>query len=178
MAEADLTQVNAAVDPAVADLVDALGERQGWTRRQTVATAITTLATVMDLHDEVAERYGWSNDQTVARAVTSLRVLMNLHDEVAAAVEFEIAELYLRIAAEAPAHLVTLKPDTALGWRNEKRDQPMAQVDGWFIYVDPDTDELMAEDESGRRGLFRNGEIVAGAEKPSPDEADLEPVTP
>lgn len=82
MPEADLIQVNAAVDPDVAELVDKLGEKNGWTRRQTVATAIKTLATVMDLHEQFAAN----------------------HDD-------DIGAIYLELARQAPVGFVEAPKD-------------------------------------------------------------------
>jgi hypothetical protein len=103
MAEADLVQVNAAVDPSIAELVNALSRKYGWSRRTTIATAIRTLAHVMSQHEYTA---GHAPDK-------------------------DIGDLFLRLAREAPAGLVDLKDSVKLARLDTGR--PAVLADGWTI---------------------------------------------
>ena len=121
--------------------------------------------------------YRWSKRETVAQAIKSLRALMDLHEEVADRVEEPAwAEFYRRLAREAPVKLVEPKGSTQLGWASDQPDakDAAATLDGWFIYSDPETGDLMAVDQRGRRGRYVGGDVVAFS--PSPEEADLKPV--
>ena len=72
----NLTQLNVHVLDDVIKTVEQLRGRYGWSKRDLVMTAIRSLAQVMDAHERYAEQ----------------------HDE-------DIADLYMRLAAEMPAGL-------------------------------------------------------------------------
>jgi hypothetical protein len=135
----------------------------------------------LSVDDELAKKVkklaldnGWSQREMVTRAINTFGTLMDLHEEIAGRVEPDIGELYRRLARENPVKLVEPKRSTELGWTDQTREQPAAKIDGWLVSADPETNELIAFDEHGRRGRYVGGDVHAWA--PSPDEALLDPV--
>jgi hypothetical protein len=125
-----------------------------------------------DLKD-LARDLGLSINKTVALAVRSLRGLIDLEMTVADHLEPDLADLYRRLAREAPAVLVGPSATVKPGWTNKRRDQPTVWVDGWFVYLDPETDELMAVNEkSGELARVVDGELRP-VPKPSVAQAVL-----
>jgi hypothetical protein len=180
---ANVTQVNFHVDGAsqfVNDL-EHLQETYKWSKVDTVRIALQTLRAVMETHEGATL---FDDDElrdlgaVVTKAVETWNDLMRLHEQIAGAdaVEPDVGDLYRRVAREIPVQLIEPKGAVQLGWTDASKAIPAMQVDEWFIYADPESDELMAVDADGRRrGRVVGGEIRAD-EAPQVDQAVLEAI--
>jgi hypothetical protein len=149
MAEADLKQLNVHLDPGLVEtaegdgLVEVLEERLGLSRRDTVATAIRVLTTLLNMHDAYADQ----------------------HDD-------EVAELYKRLARQAPAGFIRVPADGVEAGR--VKGVPVVVVGDWLIFHDSASDSLFAEEQGGqgRVGVVQGGEIKP-LKLPTPEEVVL-----
>ena len=80
----------------------------------------------------IAEANDWSKAQTVGMAVQALKTIMDSHRQYAAQHDADEAELYLRLATDAPAGFIEV-PKEGLQVGRLKTDRPAVQVDGWTI---------------------------------------------
>ena len=114
---------------------------------------------VDDALEELGKRFDWSKREAATLAIHALKALMDAHETYAAQHEQDIAEVYLRLAAEMPAGFVEVPMDGVKVGR--LGDQPAVQLGNWLV-TDLDGD-LMAEEMDGERRL---GKIVDGEIKP------------
>lgn len=122
--------------------------------------------------EALADRYDWSKREVVTLAVRALTALMNAHEAFAAQHDDDIADLYTRLAAEAPAGFVEAPKD---GIRVGRAGAlPAVMVDNWLVFPDRETGALLAEEQGGEGRIAR---IVDGEVKPlklpSPEEVAL-----
>jgi hypothetical protein len=132
MAEEDLVQLNAGVMPRIKQMADGLAEEYNLTRRQVVSNAVELYAAVMGMVEQ------GSVEATDPQHPTKL------------------AGLHMRIAREAPAALVGLRQ---VGY-TESDAGPVIHLDGWKVWKDPETPDLLIASEDGQKwGRFVDGEI-------------------
>jgi hypothetical protein len=108
---------------------------------------------------EIAEKNGWPVGKTATLAIKALGVLMDAHTAYADQHPDVVAELYIRLAREAPAAFVEVPKDGVKVGR--LGDQPAVQLGNWLV-TDLDGD-LMAEELDGERRL---GKVIDGEIKP------------
>jgi hypothetical protein len=108
---------------------------------------------------EMAQRHKWTVGQAAGLAIKALGVLMDAHTTYANQHPDVVAELYMRLAREAPAAFVEVPKDgVKVG---HVGDQPAVQLGNWLV-TDLDGD-LMAEELDGERRL---GKVIDGEIKP------------
>ena len=119
----------------------------------------------LSLRDDVAEAIkslhednGWSKAHTVAMAVRALKTLMEAHQAYAAQLDDDTADLYLRLARDAPAGFVEVPKDGVKVGRLET-GRPAVQVDDWTITA-ADDGELVGLRPSN--GGFEMAEVSGG----------------
>jgi hypothetical protein len=132
----NLTQMNIKIEPEYVDEVERLAEEHGWSKARAIRTAIRTLSQVMSKHEEALRH----------------------PDDVTRSVDDDIRDLYMAVAREIPSDLVevvrSLDP-LYIG------DQPVIRAEGWLIWRDQTTGDLIAREEAGEQRFARvmNGRI-------------------
>jgi hypothetical protein len=149
------------------ELLTKIAGEHEWSVGETTALAIRTLKAVMDEVDD-----DQAVDETAAVAARAWKLIMDAHQTFAAQYATDQGELYMRLASEMPAGFVEVPKDgVRLG---RAGDLPVVRVDNWFVFPDPKTGALLAEDRGGEGRVAR---IVDGEIKPlrlpSADEVAL-----
>lgn len=109
--------------------------------------------------DAFRTRYGWSRRDLVMTAIETLEQVMDAHEEFADQYDSDIGEVYMRLAAQMPAGFVEVPKEGVTPAR--AAGMPAVRVDSWIVFRDPETGNLMAEEEGGERriGIVDDGEI-------------------
>jgi Arc/MetJ-type ribon-helix-helix transcriptional regulator len=113
----------------------------------------------IDEIERLADRHFASKADAIRAAIRTLTGVMSAHEAFSAQHDADIAELYMRLAGEAPAGFVEVPKDGVRAGRIG--DQPAVQLGNWVV-TDFDGD-LMAEELDGERRL---GKVVDGEIKP------------
>jgi hypothetical protein len=135
----------------------------------------TTVSLEREDHErlrKVAEQNGWPVGKAATLAFGALETLMDAHQAFATQLEDDIGELYMRLAAEAPAGFVDVPKDgIRCGYAG---DLPAIMVDNWLVFPDRETGVLLAEEQGGEGRIARvvDGEIKP-LKFPSPEEVAL-----
>jgi hypothetical protein len=126
---------------------------------------------VDDALERLAERFG-SKRKAATLAIAALETLMDAHEAYAAQHDDDIAELYMRLARDAPAGFVEVPKEGIRVGR--AADLPAVMVDRWLVFPDRETGALLAEEQGGEGRIARivDGEIKP-LKLPSPEEVAL-----
>jgi predicted transcriptional regulator len=130
----EYTQMNVKLEPAWVDELEQLAEAHGWSKARAIRVAIRTLAEVMSKHEEALRH----------------------PDDVTRPAEDDIRDLYMAVAREIPYDLVEVVRSLDPRYVG---DQPVIRAEGWLIWRDQDTGDLIAREEAGEQ---RFGRIVDG----------------
>ncbi len=121
------------------------------------------LSVYPELVDELewlAERNGWSKRETVTVAVQALAQLLSKHEDASRGADADVRNFYLRVAREIPGQLVEVCQSVDL---ERVGGQPAVRAEGWLIWEDPATSDLVAREVSGKR---RFGRVLDGRIEP------------
>jgi hypothetical protein len=117
---------------------------------------------VVETVERLRDRYGWSKRDLVMKAIRALAQVMDAHEAYAAQHDDDIAQVYLRLAAEMPAGFVEVPKEGVRVGRAAKTPAVMID-DTWLVWADPASGNLFAEEQGGAR---RVGVVAAGEIKP------------
>ena len=111
---------------------------------------------LVDAVESLTETYGWSKRETVTVAVQALARVMSKHEDAPRDADDDIRDLYLRVARLIPGDLVEVSRSVELGRVGE---QPVIRAEGWLMWEDQATGDLLAREEGGEQ---RFGRVVDG----------------
>jgi hypothetical protein len=133
---ANFTQMNIHIEPKWVDEVERLAETHGWSKARAIRIAIRTLTEVMSKHEEALRH----------------------HDDVTRLADDDIRDLYMAVAREIPSDLVEVVRSLDPRYIG---DQPVIRAEGWLIWRDQATGDLIAREEAGKQrfGRVMNGRI-------------------
>lgn len=132
----NFTQMNIHIEPKWVDEIERLAETHRWSKARAIRIAIRTLTEVMSKHEEALRH----------------------PDDVTRPADEDVRDLYMAVAREIPSDLVevvrSLDPRCVGG-------QPVIRAEGWLIWRDQATGDLIAREEAGeqRFGRLLNGKI-------------------
>jgi hypothetical protein len=114
---------------------------------------------------KIAEKNGWPVGKAATLAIRTLTEVMSKHeealrhpDDVTRPADDDIRDLYMAVAREIPSDLVEVVRSLDPRYVG---DQPVIRAEGWLIWRDQATGDLIAREETGeqRFGRLRNGRI-------------------
>lgn len=110
--------------------------------------------------DALREKHGWSKRRAVEIAIRTLAEVMSKHEDAPRFADDDLTKLYLRVSREIPGQLVEVSRSVEF---IRVGDVPAIRAEGWLIWEDDATGELLAREEAGeqRFGRIRNGKIEA-----------------
>jgi predicted transcriptional regulator len=134
----NLTQMNIKIEPEYIDEIERLAEEHGWSKARAIRIAIRTLSEVMSKHEEALRH----------------------PDDVTHPADDDIRDLYMAIAREIPSDLVEVVRSLDPRYVG---DQPVIRAEGWLLWKDQATGEILAREEVGeqRFGRVINGKVEA-----------------
>lgn len=132
----NLTQMNIKIEPEWVDEIERLAKQHGWSKARAIRIAIRTLTEVMAKHEEALRH----------------------PDDITRPADDDIRDLYMAVAREVPSDLVEVVRSLDARYVG---DQPVIRAQGWLIWRDQATGDLVAREEGGeqRFGRVRNGRI-------------------
>lgn len=110
--------------------------------------------------ERLADENKWSKAETIRVAIRTLAEVMAKHEDAPRFAEDDIRELYTQISREIPGQLVEVSRSVEFLHFGEV---PAILAEGWLLWRDEATGELLAREQSGeqRFGRVRNGKIEA-----------------
>lgn len=144
MAESQFTQVHLSLRSDVAEAIKSLHEDNEWSKAHTVGVAVRALQTLMKAHRTYADQY-----------------------------DDDVAKLYLRLAADAPAGFVEVPKDGVEAGRVRQTGRPAVLVDGWTVTAADDGElvGLRPVDGGFEMATVADG-VIRRKAKWSPEEAE------
>ena len=108
--------------------------------------------------EKVAEAHGWSKARAIRVAIRTLAEVMSKHADAPRQADEDVRDLYLRLVREIPGQLVEVSRSVEL---LHVGDVPAVRAEGWLIWEDEATGDLIAREEAGERRFGRviNGKI-------------------
>jgi hypothetical protein len=109
------------------------------------------LSVYPELVDEIkdlAARYDCSMREVITVAVACLTKVMSKHEDAPRYADDDVRELYLRLAREIPGQLVEVSRSVE---RVRVGDVPAVRAEGWLMWEDQTTGDLLVREEAGAR---------------------------
>ena len=115
---------------------------------------------LIDEIERLAETHFSSKAEAVRVAIRTLAEVMSKHEDAPRFAEADIRDLYLRISREIPGQLVEVSRSVEFLYVG---DTPAVKAEGWLIWEDEATGELLAREQAGeqRFGRVINGKVEA-----------------
>jgi hypothetical protein len=110
----------------------------------------------IDEIERLADTHGWSRAGAIRVAIATLAAVMSKHEDAPRDADDDVRDLYLRLAREVPGQLVEVSRSVELLRVGEVR---AVRAEGWLIWEDQATGDLIAREESGEQ---RFGRVVDG----------------
>jgi hypothetical protein len=113
----------------------------------------------IDEIERLTDTYGWSKVDAIRAAITTLAAVMSKHEDAPRDADEDVRDLYLRLAREIPGQLVEVSRSVELV---RVGDVPAVRAEGWLLWEDQATGDLIAREESGEQ---RFGRVIEGKVK-------------
>jgi hypothetical protein len=114
----------------------------------------------VDEVEKLAATHGWSKVGAIRVATRTLAEVMSKHEDAPRDADEDIRDLYLRLAREIPDQLVEVSRSVEFV---RVGDVPAIRAEGWLLWEDEATGDLLAREEAGeqRFGRVINGKVEA-----------------
>ena len=114
----------------------------------------------IDEIERLAREHGWSKAGAIRAAIGTLSDVMSKHADAPRFADDDIRHLYLTVARAIPGQLVEVSRSVEFVRIGET---PAVVAEGWLIWEDEATGELLAREQAGeqRFGRVINGRIEA-----------------
>jgi hypothetical protein len=110
----------------------------------------------IDEIERLADAHGWSKAGAIRVAIRTLAEVMSKHEDAPRDAGDDVRDLYLRLAREIPGQLVEVSRSVELV---RVGDVPAVRAEGWLIWEDQATGDLLVREESGEQ---RFGRVIDG----------------
>jgi len=112
----------------------------------------------IDEVERLADEHAWSKAQTIRVAIRTLAEVMSKHADAPRFTDDATRALYMRVSREIPGQLVEVSRSVEF---LPVGDVPVIRAEGWLIWEDAATGELLAREEAGeqRFGRIRSGRV-------------------
>jgi hypothetical protein len=110
----------------------------------------------VDEIEKLAEAHGWSKARAIRVAIRTLTEVMSKHEDAPRHADKDVRDLHLRLVREIPGQLVEVSRSVEL---LHVGDVPAVRGEGWLIWEDEATGDLIAREEAGER---RFGRVIDG----------------
>jgi hypothetical protein len=110
--------------------------------------------------ERLADTHGWSKAGAIRVAIRTLAEVMSKHEDAPRFADDDLRDLYLKLAREMPGQLVEVSRSVEFV---RVGDVPAVRAEGWLLWEDQATGELLAREEAGeqRFGRVINGKVEA-----------------